>query len=75
MERQDKNISRLAQLRLDAGLTQIALANRLQLHKQELSDMERGKREIRLTPYQFATLLDSIELSPWGLVKALEKPD
>jgi DNA-binding XRE family transcriptional regulator len=49
----------LRSARLDAGLTQVALAERVGVHKQNISAMENGKRPIgKVLAKKFADTLD-----------------
>jgi transcriptional regulator with XRE-family HTH domain len=62
----------LAQLRVKAGLTQSELASKLRMKAIAISHIENGTKRFALEPYQYATLLDLLEISPWGLVKQLD---
>jgi transcriptional regulator with XRE-family HTH domain len=63
----------IARLRASVGLSQSELARKLNMHRQQFSEIERGLRSLRLTPDQYVTLLDSLDISPWRLLKELEK--
>lgn len=66
MEAKEQFGANLRRLRLDAGLTQMELSNRSGLDMAEISRLETGLRDVRLST--IVRLADGLEVPPRALV-------
>lgn len=72
-ERYRKLIEQLTARRHELGMTQQALAERLNLHKQFISRVELGER--RLDVVEFSDYAKALELSPTDLISIVDRPE